>query len=154
MEIVAYAPALTRQDAAHTTVRNLTDSAVATSQIEEEYPDPKAVEADIRRHIVGSPPRTVQEDPPEPGIAVLTTDTATNYREPLTAELLSRNAAQLDRNYYRFLVAYIRVSHQVQTQPTGRYRGWHSITVGQTGDPHTLVPIDTTVGGRRLLTGY
>ena len=88
VEIVADAAALTTQYATETTVRHLTDSAVATSQIEDEYPDHNAVEAAIRRRIVGGPRQAVQSQRDEPGIAVVTTDTSTNHAVPLTAERL------------------------------------------------------------------
>ncbi len=88
VDIVAYAAALSTEDAAETTVRHLTDSAVATSQIEDEYPDRNAVEAAIRRRIVGGPRQTDQIQRDEPGIAVVTADTSTNHAVPLTAERL------------------------------------------------------------------
>ena len=88
VEILAYAAALSTEDAAETTVRHLTDSAVATSQIEDEYPDRNAVEAAIRRRIVGGPRQAVQSQRDEPGIAVVTADTSTNHAVPLTAERL------------------------------------------------------------------
>lgn len=88
VEILAYAAMLTTQDAAETTVRHLTDSAVASSQIEEEYPDRNAVEAAIRRHIVGGPRQADRSQRDEPGIAVVTADASTNHAAPLTAERL------------------------------------------------------------------
>ncbi len=88
VEILAYAAALTTQDAAETTVRHLTDSAVATSQIEDEYPDRNAVEAATRRRIVGGPRQADQSQRDEPGIAVVTADTSTNHAVPLAAERL------------------------------------------------------------------
>ena len=88
VDIVAYVAALSTEDAAETTVRHLTNSAVATSQIEDEYPDRNAVEAAIRRRIVGGPRQADQSQRDEPGIAVVTADTYTNYAVPLTAERL------------------------------------------------------------------
>ena len=88
VDILAYVAALTTQDAAETTDRHLTDSAVASSQIEDEYPDRDAVEAAIRRRIVGGSRQTDQSQRDEPGIAVVTADTSTNHAAPLTAERL------------------------------------------------------------------
>ena len=88
--IVAHASNMGRAKATETTVRNLTNSAVASSRIEEEYPDPNAVKAAIRRRIVAVPPGTGQGKQDEPGIAAVTADTAKNCGEPLTAERLHR----------------------------------------------------------------
>ena len=85
-QIVADASNMGRAKATETTVRNLTNSAVASSRIEEEYPDPNAVKAAIRRRIVGVPPGTNHGERDEPGIAAVTADTAKNCGEPLTAE--------------------------------------------------------------------
>ena len=87
-EIVADASNMGPAKATATTIRNLTNSAVASSRIEEEYPDPNAVEAAIRRHIVDVPPGTDQRERDEPGIAAVTADTAKNCGEPLTADRL------------------------------------------------------------------
>ena len=59
-----------RAAAAETTVRNLTNSAVATSRI------------------AAGPPGTDQVERDEPGIAAVTVDTAANHSAPLTAERL------------------------------------------------------------------
>lgn len=86
--ILADAANMGRAAATQTTVRNLTKSAVASSRIEEEYPNPRAVRAAIRRRIVAVPPGTSQVERDEPGIAIVTADTAKNCGEPLTAERL------------------------------------------------------------------
>ena len=87
-QIVADASNMGRAKATETTVRNLTNSAVASSRIEEEYPDPNAVKAAIRRRIVAVPPGTNHGERDEPGIAAVTADTATNRSAPLTADRL------------------------------------------------------------------
>ena len=95
LENVANTASMDQVTAAEATVRHLTASAVATSHIENEYPDPRAVEAEIRRRITGESPRTDQVDHDAPGIAVVTADTATNYVVPLTAERLHEWHRQL-----------------------------------------------------------
>ena len=70
------------------TVRNLTDSAVASSRIEGENPDPAAIRDSIARRIVADSQRANRRDYDEPGIAAVTTDAATNYTAPLTEERL------------------------------------------------------------------
>ena len=87
-QIVADSSNMGRAKATETTVRNLTNSALASSRIEEEYPDPNAVKAAIRRRIVAVPPGTDQGEPDEPGIAAVTADAAQNCGEPLTADRL------------------------------------------------------------------
>ena len=87
-QIVADASNMGRTKATETTVRNLTNSAVASSRIEDEYPDPNAVKAAIRRRIVDVPPGTNHGERDEPGIAAVTADTATNHSAPLTADRL------------------------------------------------------------------
>ncbi len=126
-EIVAYAAALSTEDAAETTVRHLTDSAVATSQIEDEYPDRNAVEATIRRRIVGGPPEAGQDQRDKPSIAIATADTATNYTAPLTAERLHRWHRQLFSSPTRYDIAVGRWRDDrlgrmrvVSRSPTGR----------------------------------
>ena len=89
-QIVADASNMGTAKATATTVRNLTNSAVASSRIEEEYPDPNAVRAAIRRRIVAVSPGTGQDERDEPGIAAVTADTAQNCGNPLTAERLHR----------------------------------------------------------------
>lgn len=89
-QIVADASNMGRVKATQTTVRNLTDSAVASSRIEEEYPNRSAVRAAIRRRIAAVPPGTDQGENDEPGIAIVTADAAQNCGEPLTAEQLHR----------------------------------------------------------------
>ena len=127
VETVADAAALTTQDAAETTVRNLTDSAVATSHIEDEYPDPNAVEATIRRRIVGGSPRASQAERDEPGIAVVTANTATNYTAPLTAQRMHEWHRQLFSNPTRHDIAVGRWRDDqlgrmrvISRRPTGR----------------------------------
>ena len=90
VEVVANATALKMRDAFEATVRNLTDSAIATSRIEGEHPDPKAVETTIRRRITAAISRTSRGQRHEPGIAVVTVDTTINHPEPLTVERLHR----------------------------------------------------------------
>ena len=87
-EIVANASNMGRAAAADATVRNLKNSAVASSRIEDEYPDPNAVEASIRRRMAAGPPGTDQIEPDEPSIAAVTVDTAANHSAPLTADRL------------------------------------------------------------------
>ena len=89
-QIVADASNMGRAKATQTTVRNLTNSAVASSRIEEEYPDPNAVRAAIRRRIAAVPPGTDQGENDEPGIAIVTADAAQNCGDPLTADRLHR----------------------------------------------------------------
>ena len=76
-------------------VRNLMNSAVASSRIEGECPDPNAVEASIRRRITAASLQVNQHGRGEPGIAVVTVDTATNHGESLMAERLHRWHRQL-----------------------------------------------------------
>ena len=69
------------------TVQNLTDSAVASSNIENEFPDPNAVRRAITRYVSGQP------QPPgrnSPGIAAVTADSAINCAAPLTEERLNQ----------------------------------------------------------------
>ena len=87
-QIVADASNMGKAATTETTVRNLTNSAVASSRIEEEYPDPSAVKAAIRRRIVAVPPRSNQGERNEPGIAAVTANTSKNCGDPLTAERL------------------------------------------------------------------
>ena len=87
-QVVADASNMGRAKATRTTVRNLTNSAVASSRIEDEYPAPSAVRAAIRRRIGAVHPGTVQGERDEPGIASVTADAAQNCGEPLTAERL------------------------------------------------------------------
>ena len=93
--VVGNSSALGATAAHEATVRNLTDSALASSRIEGEYPDPNAVAASIRRRITAASPRVNQSRRGDPGIAVVTADTATNHGEPLTAERLHRWHRQL-----------------------------------------------------------
>ena len=95
LESAESAASMDQVTAAEATVRNLTDSALATSHIEDEYPDRNAVEAAIRRRIVGESPRTGQDEPDAPGIAVVTADTSTNYTAPLTTTRLHEWHRQL-----------------------------------------------------------
>ena len=74
--------------ATEASVRNLTDSAVATSRIEGENPDPNSIGASIRRRIAAESRRAAQGEHDEPGIAAVTADAATNYTALLTAERL------------------------------------------------------------------
>ena len=127
VDIAAYAAALGNQAAAETTVRNLTDSAVTTSQIEGEYPDPKAVEATIRRRIVGGPPTAGQGERDEPGIAIVTADTAANYTTPLTSErlhgwhrLLFSAPSTRDITVGRWRDDHLSRMRVVSRHPTGR----------------------------------
>lgn len=87
-QIVADASNMGRDGATRTTVKNLTNSAVASSRIEEEYPNRSAVRTAIRRRIVAVPPGTHQLEQDEPGIAIVTADTATILSTPLTADRL------------------------------------------------------------------
>ena len=93
--VAASSPTLGGAAANETTVRNLKDSAVSSSRIEGEYPDPNAVEASIRRHITTASPRANQHGRGGPGIAVVTANTTTSHGEPLTAERLHRWHRQL-----------------------------------------------------------
>ena len=69
-------------------MRNLTDSAVASSRIEGENPDPAVIRDSIARRIVAESQRANRKDYDEPGIAAVTTDAATNYTARLTEERL------------------------------------------------------------------
>ena len=86
-DIVADASNMGTAEATEATVRNLKNSAVASSRIEDEYPL-NAVEAAIRRRIRAVPPGTDQGELNEPGIATVTANTATNHSVPLTADRL------------------------------------------------------------------
>ena len=74
--------------ATETSVRNLTDSAVASSRIEGENPDPNSIGASIRRRIMVESRRAIQGEHDEPGIAAVTADAATNYTAPLITDRL------------------------------------------------------------------
>ena len=76
--------------ATEATVCNLTESAVASSRIEGEHPDPRNIGASIRRHIAAESGHAVQRQRGEPGIALVTADASTNHGEPLTVERLHR----------------------------------------------------------------
>ena len=89
-QIVADASNMGRAKGTQTTVRNLTNSAVASSRIEDEYPAPSAVRAAIRRRIGAVHPGTVQGEQDEPGIAAVTADAAQDCGELLTSERLHR----------------------------------------------------------------
>ena len=73
------------QAANEATIQNLTDSAVASSRIEAEFPDPNAVRQAIAKRIAAGSQLDIQN---EPGIAAVTTDAAQRHDEPLTAERL------------------------------------------------------------------
>jgi Fic family protein len=88
VEVVGNVFALGALAANEATVRNLTDSAVASSRIEGENPDPAAIRDSIARRIVAESQRANRRDYDEPGIAAVTTDAATNYTAPLTQERL------------------------------------------------------------------
>ena len=88
VEVVGDVFALGALAANEATVRNLTDSAVASSRIEGENPDPTAIRDSIARRIVAESQRANRKDYDEPGIAAVTTDAATNYTAPLTEERL------------------------------------------------------------------
>ena len=74
--------------AAEVSVQNLTDSAVASSRIEGENPDPNIIRESIRRRIAIESRGAIEGEHDEPGIAVITADAARNYSDPLTAERL------------------------------------------------------------------
>ena len=65
------------------TVRNLTGSAVVSSRIEGEHPNPGKIGASIRRRIAGGSGHAVQRQHGEPGSALVTADAAANRGEPL-----------------------------------------------------------------------
>ena len=109
--------------ATESTVRNLTASAVASSRIEGEDPDPVGIRESIRRRIAAESQRAGQSEHDEPGIATVTADAATNCSEPLTAARLHR--------WHRLLF------------PTPEPR---SITVGQWRDDR-LGPMRVVSGG-------
>ena len=78
---------LSEKAASELTVQNLTNSAVASSNIENEFPDPNVVRRAITEYVAGQP------QPPgrnSPGIAAVTADSALNYAAPLTEERLHR----------------------------------------------------------------
>ena len=84
-ELVGSANILSEKAASELTVHHLTDSAVASSNIENEFPDPNAVRRAIIRYLSGQP------QPPgriSPGIAAVTADSAINCTAPLTEERL------------------------------------------------------------------
>ena len=84
-ELVGSANILSEKAASELTVHHLTDSAVASSNIENEFPDLNAVRQDITRYVSGQP------QPPgrnSPGIAAVTADSAINCTAPLTEERL------------------------------------------------------------------
>ena len=83
------ANALARQERAliELTVMNITDSAVASSQIEGEYPDPAAVRAAILRRMVANYPWNGR-DSAEPGTTAMMANAAAKYRRWLTIERL------------------------------------------------------------------
>ena len=70
------------------TVRNLTASAVASSRIEGEYPDPASIGESIRRRIAAESAHAAELEHDEYGIAAVTTDAAENAGQPLTEERL------------------------------------------------------------------
>ena len=94
-EIIANAANIGRAAATKTTVRNLTNSTVASSRIEYEYPDHNAVEASIRRRIVAGPPGAGQGERDEPGIAAVTG--RHDHHVPLTAERLHQLHPRVSR---------------------------------------------------------
>ena len=80
-ELIERATALELTAADEATIQNLTQSAVASSNIESEFPNPHAVRRAITGYITG------QHQPPgknAPGIAAVTADTAINYTTDLT----------------------------------------------------------------------
>ena len=84
-ELVGSANILSEKAASELTVHHLTDSAVANSNIDNEFPDPNAVRRAIIRYVSGQP------QPPgrnSPGIAAVTADSAINCTAPLTEERL------------------------------------------------------------------
>ena len=84
-EMVALILAQGDQAANELTVQNLTDSAVASSWIEAEFPDPNAVRQAIAKRIAAGSQLAIQN---EPGIAAVTADAAQRHDEPPTAERL------------------------------------------------------------------
>ena len=88
VEVVGNVFTLGAPAANEATVRNLTDSAVASSRIEGENPDPAAIRDSIARRIVAESQQANRRDYDEPGIAAVTTDAATNYTASLTDERL------------------------------------------------------------------
>ncbi len=74
--------------AAEVSVQNLTDSAVASSRIEGENPDPNIIRESIRRRISVESRVAIEGEHDEPGIAAITADAARNYSDPLTVERL------------------------------------------------------------------
>ncbi len=84
-ELVALILAQGDQAANEATIQNLTDSAVASSRIEAEFPDPNAVRQAIAKRIAAGSQLAIQN---EPGIAAVTAGAAQRHDEPLTAERL------------------------------------------------------------------
>ena len=85
VELVGGANILGEKVASELTVHHLTNSAVASSNIENEFPDPNVVRQAIIRYVSGQP------QPPRnnsPGIAAVTADSAINCTAPLTEERL------------------------------------------------------------------
>ena len=86
-ELVGSANILGEKAASELTVHHLTDSAVASSNIENEFPDPNVVRRAITRYVSGQPQSPRKNSP---GIAAVTADSAINCTAPLTEERLHR----------------------------------------------------------------
>ena len=84
-ELVGNANILSQKAVRELTVRHLTDSAVASSNIENVFPDPSIVRQAIIRYISGQPQPLGRNSP---GIAAITADSAINHTVPLTEERL------------------------------------------------------------------
>lgn len=69
-------------------VQNLVNSAVASSQIEGENPDPDAIRESIVRRIAAHSERAAAQHRYEPGIAAVAHDAAERWQQCLTVEIL------------------------------------------------------------------
>ena len=84
-ELVGSTNILSEKATSELTVQNLTNSAVASSNMENEFPDPNVVQRAIAEYVAGQP------QPPgrnSSGIAAVTADSAINCAAPLTEERL------------------------------------------------------------------
>ena len=86
-ELVGSGNILGEKAASELTVHHLTHSAVASSNIENEFPDPNVVRRAITKYVAGQPQPARKHSP---GIAAVTADSAINCAAPLTEERLNR----------------------------------------------------------------
>ena len=82
-EIVGNYFALAMLEDSQRTIDNLAKSAISSSRIEGEHPDPDSIRLSIRQQIEGQSRRAAQQEHHTPGIADVTTDASANYTQPL-----------------------------------------------------------------------